>query len=478
MVGYILLLHMTPTVIVSTPNTPPANEVYAMDYEGKGHINIAYTSPNAGVVKVVLVNLKTPTVQIPVELTKSGNDYSAQLHLPKGEYEYYFTDTSVTNITQTKYNFSVGLVFVIAGHSLGSSNGEKWGTSNKVRLVEGYEALTANPPAWRDETKYKGQTYFTAKEIYTQKLALPNANDYDLGIGAWTTMAEKIALRDDVTVAIINCAMGGSSVEMWADEAMSRPFVHGFGSPDPNNPTTNLYNSGIPYFHFENVLKHIGKRTGVTAVLVQHGENDMQKPKAKLAGFYKEFIEKARTASGLTKVPFVLAKSAWLLGGNTTQAAIDETLASVDEAIKITPQTFVGIDTHLLAQSFRGQPNNPNDGHWNQEGSKEVGKMWADKLTPAFLQEINLASKSPVAPTTPVSPLPIEIVAQTVEKVQYDNVLGIAIALGTMVLMFFIREKKKTGFFRKLSLLGIGVIGLGTAIFYHVINYFKNKKNA
>ena len=387
--------------------TPPPREVYGVDFlTNKGKVKFEFTETSTGSVGIALENKADSTV-IPVTLVKTGNNYTAEVLLPIGKYEYYFTDSMFTNATPTKYQFSVGYVFVIVGHSLASSNGVQHATDDRVFIYNNYQAIVDSD--WKTVAKYKGGAYRNPDDIYAAAVAANATDLYDTyQVGPWSYMAQLIAQRDNVDVAIINTAMGGSSLEMWADEAAQRPFKHGFSSTVQGVDDYNLYNSGIPYSHFENVMKVIGNRTGVTAVLIQHGENDMGKDSKMLGLFYKTFIDKMRLVSGLAGVPIVIAKSAWLLNStfSATQSAIDSTLASVDEAVATINYSHVGPDTHLIPQSLRGQPNSPSDGHWNPEGSKEVGRLWSEKLTKEFLKKINngISTIKPVTDTgvTPV----------------------------------------------------------------------------
>lgn len=381
-----------------TYTQPPQNVVYAMDKNGIGHIKIAFKATGKD-VKLELNNLTTKE-KIPVVLkVENATDYSAQLDLPKGDYQYIISEIpleqSLVPIPPIEINFSVGRVLVVMGHSLANCNGEKWVTDKRVRIVENYDAKTQLK--FRDEALYKNQQYRTCQEIWEEKKSLPEGERREYEIGIWGILAEKIAQRDECSVAIVNVAMGGSSVKMWADEAMSRPFNHGFGAADPNVPDQTLYNSGIPYFHLHNVLKHIVNSTGVTSVLCMHGENDMSTDTQTLAKYYTEVITSARTV--IPDLPFVLGKSAWLVNSakGVTQANIDNVLAAVDETVKANKNVFVGADSHLLPMSYRGL-NNADDEHFNSDGGKEVARLWSLVLTNDFLNNL---SKEVVAISTP-----------------------------------------------------------------------------
>ncbi|PWK27038.1 hypothetical protein LV89_01850 [Arcicella aurantiaca] len=466
-----------------TYNTPPANEVYAMDSNGMGHIEIKFTETTTGTASVVLKNTETNAV-IPVTLTKNGNNYTANLTLPKGLYEYYFVDSLVTNNTPTKYNLGVGYVFVIVGHSLASSNGEQHATDSRVRIYNNYQAHV--DADWKTLAKYSGGTYRKATDIYAAAAAVAGnvSNLYDgFQVGPWSKMADLIATRDNCPVAIINTAMGGSSVKMWADEAAQRPFVHGFAASIAGVEDYNLYNSGIPYFHFENVLKTFGKRTGVSAVLVQHGENDDASDSVKmneLIGNYKTIIDTARNNSGLFRMPFVIAKSAWL---TESAISIQNKLQAIDSVTATNDFTHFGIDTHTLPQTLRGQPNNAGDGHWNPAGSQEVGRMWAERLTANFLLTINngvstLKVKPPEG--EPITEPPEEVVetgnsnTTTMAILAKLNWTAAAIIAAVVGGIFFGLRYFKV--FKKITNAIIFIGSLIVGFTYLTINYFVNQK--
>ena len=369
---------------------PPQHTVYDSNHAGIGKFAVKFTATGKN-VKFVLMNTRT-NINIPVELPSNTTDFVVKLDLPKGEYKYTITedpDPLVSNFQTPQpieIFFSVGKVFVIMSHSMGNCNGEKWVTDPRVKIVEDYDAKKEGK--WRDETKYKNQRYRTCPEIWNDYKNTPLASEYEKGI--WAILAQKIAEQEDCNVAVINTAMGGSSVKMWADEAMNRPFDHGFGSTVPGVADQNLYNSGIPYFHLENVLKHIVSNTGVSAVLVLHGENDMDTDSVTLAKYYQEVIETARKASNMPELPFVLGKSAWLLNLDKghTQEKINQVLGAVDLVLKNVPNTHLGPVTNLLDMTFRVP-----DEHWNADGGKEVARLWSLILTKGFLDGLN---KKPV----------------------------------------------------------------------------------
>lgn len=458
-----------------TPPTP--NQVFAMDASGKGHININFTETSTGTVSLILTNLATNAV-IPVTLTKSGNNYSAALILPKGKYKYSFADTLVVNNSPTEYVFSVGLVFVIVGHSL-AGTGVGNATDHRVLVYENYTA--AVDADWKNLAKYTGGTYQFPDVLTTAKIAA-GTTAYDTQIGPWARMAQLIAVRDDVPVAIINTNMGGSSMKMWADEAAYRPFEHGFAGGG-----FNLYNSGLPYFHFENVLKTFGKTNGVTAVLVQHGENDDAVDIELLASYYKTVIDNSRIHSGLTKLPFVIAKSAWL---TDSPSQISNKLATIDRVVSCNDYAYVGVDTHSIPQSLRGQPNNAGDGHWNIAGSVEVGRLWAEKLSSAFLTTLaNSVSTMPMicnpvvlpvataSSTIPVITANVPVAPTISEKVKSLNWSGFAIiTVSVGVLFLLLKTVFKFKFLKTIANVILGISALAIGLGFLIINYFKNQK--
>lgn len=418
--------------------SPPSNEVYAIDLAtelSQREIKINFTETSTGTVGITLKNIATNAI-IPVSLTKTGNDYSATMKLPAGNFEYFFTDSLTVNANPTKYNFSVGYVFVIVSHSLGNTNGEQHCTDNRVFIYNDYQAH--EDADWKNLAKYTGGSYRNPKTIYDAKV-LANVSDlYNYQVGPWSRLGQLLAVRDSMPVAFINCGMGGSSVEMWADEAANRPFEHGFAGGG-----YNLYNSGFPYIHFENVMKTFVKRNGITAILFQHGENDMFKDPVKLGFLYKTVIDTVRTRAEMYGVPFVISKSAWLLNSSpsTTQDSINQTIQSVDEALKITEYSYLGPDLHLMPQSFRGQPNNANDGHWNPDGSKEAARLWAETLTKAFLQTINngkstLPASVAVTKTTNTGNTILPGTAKTIPtpaKTGVQWVVGLLVVVGVLL---------------------------------------------
>lgn len=468
-----------------TYSPPPQNEVFAADLKtgfSQREIKINFTETSTGTVGITMKNSVSNDL-INFSLTKSGNNYAGSMALPIGSYEYFFTDSLIPNANPTKYRFSVGYVFVVVSHSFGEANGEQHCTDNRVFIYNDYQArIDAD---WKNLAKYTGGSYRNPSAIYAAAVAANDPNIYDKHqVGPWSRLGQLLAVRDNMTVAIINCAMGGSSVEMYADEAAGRPFKHGFAVSVQGVPDYNLYNSGFPYFHFENVMKTIAKRNGITAILVQHGENDMQKNPVTLGFLYKTFLDAARNRAEMYGVPVVLSKSSWLLNSQpwVTNQVINENLASIDEALKVTEYSYLGPDLHLIPQSMRGQPNKPTDGHWNPDGAKEAARLWAEHLTKSFLIKIGsgestLPKSLPIISTQNSTNTMTQNLANNASPKSNrisDVIIGILIVIGVFVVFSLLKFFKIFTKFANKTIVAIAV-GIGV-VFYAISLLFKTKK--
>jgi hypothetical protein len=180
-------------------------------------------------------------------------------------------------------------------------------------------------------------------------------------------------------------------------------------------------------------------------------------------------------------LPVVIAKSAWLLDEDTTQKSIDDTLASVDEALKIINYSHVGPDTHLIPQSLRGQPNNPEDEHFNPDGAKEVARMWADLLTETFIERINngLSTITPEKGIDDEEPILGNGTGTGVTTFSFgisNYITAASIAVGAF-LIFLGLKLFKFKFIRKVGTGLLIVLGLLSGAVYLTYDYFvKSKK--
>lgn len=177
----------------------------------------------------------------------------------------------------------IGEVFVVVGHSVaqGGEINAPGATDDRVSTV----ALDKHAENFDKKYLTTGDPAYLPEPLFSRAESGVVHAPFGHGSYFWSSLAEKIAVRENVPVLIFNAAFGGTNLEHWVLSAKGQQFEHGFVRSGIRMPYINLLNTFNKYI----VL------TGLRALLADHGQNDAgEKDPEKIFKNYKFFITQAR----------------------------------------------------------------------------------------------------------------------------------------------------------------------------------------
>jgi hypothetical protein len=171
-------------------------------------------------------------------------------------------------------------------------------------------------------------------------------------------------LPDDVTVGVINVAVGGCKIELF-DKDNYESYVS--SSPDWLKNTVSQYD-GNPYARLVEMAK-IAQKTGVIkGILLHQGESntgDLLWPK-KVKLVYDNLLKDLN----------LNAESTPLLAGEVVHADQDGVCASMNTIIATLPEVIP--NSYVISSS--GVPDAADNLHFTAEGYRILGKRYATKM--------------------------------------------------------------------------------------------------
>lgn len=243
-------------------------------------------------------------------------------------------NTEILKDTLLPWNFKIGEIFAIIGHS----------------LAEGQSPYTI--------TSYDQQ--------WCEIIKWPGTNGID---GFWGRFADKLRIRLQVPVMVYNTGIGGSNSYQWGQSAYGLEF---------ESPLFD-WKKRYPFSFFEERILNDIPKTGIRAVLVMHGENDYGILENQIVESTRAYIQKTRDLLFEQKLTFVIAKS-------NTNIDIPEVLKvkiAQKRMLSEIPHTFLGADLEtVVGGNYRW------DGiHFNFAGLEEAANRWNDALTNDFFKQ-------------------------------------------------------------------------------------------
>lgn len=171
-------------------------------------------------------------------------------------------------------------------------------------------------------------------------------------------------LPEDVTVGVINVAVGGCKIELF-DKDNYEPYVS--SSPNWLKNTVSQYD-GNPYARLVEMAK-IAQKTGVIkGILLHQGESNtgdtLWTKKVKIV------------YDNLLKDLNLKAESTPLLAGEVVHADQNGICASMNKIIATLPQTIP--NSYVISSS--GCPDAADNLHFTAEGYRMLGKRYASKM--------------------------------------------------------------------------------------------------
>lgn len=410
----------------------------------------------------------------------SGGTFSATVLVRGGWYSIEVEALTSYGVAEAKAavsRFGVGEVFVIVGHSIaqGSSFSIDGTADDRVNTVPLTKVI--------EQTKHvtTGKLEDMEPMIFGQYGTGVSPAPFGPNQYIWSKFGEYVAVKQNVPVMIFQTAFGGTSLEHWAKSSQGIPFP--LFSVNPN--------IRMPYINLKNTLLSYVQKTGIRALLIDHGQNDqVEKNEDINFGYYKTFVDQARTDYGHPTLAAVINRQTPYLtvdadykGGTPPLYGIRR----VQERMAASPYCFPGPDMDTgIALNERSDYS-----HFNLAGQAKAAILWANAITDRFLRfsEPVLLAPVPVEPLpalpgdAPTSPAPslvdgsVPVVVATPETTPQPLPIPVRAAMfdapvGSRVTTSSVRANyRKAG---DIALIALIFFGLGLFVFFIYQSNFIN----
>lgn len=187
------------------------------------------------------------------------------------------------------------------------------------------------------------------------------------GPAFWGRMADLLRNRLNCPVMVYNTGIGGSNSLFWGNSAYGLPFE------------SKLFDwtKRYPYIFFEDKIKQTMLKTGLRAILVVHGENDVNLSSSAIIKHTNDYIRKTRELFNANSLSFCIAKS---LPNYSDLRAFDGVIEAQKRIPLEIPYTFYGADL----QSIKDRWDNI---HFNYNGLEKAASAWNQALTDDFFKK-------------------------------------------------------------------------------------------
>lgn len=209
----------------------------------------------------------------------------------------------------------------------------------------------------------------------------------------WGPMGTNLVRMYNVPVLFYSAAFGGTMSWHFSMSANGEAFDHSFVNWKWRMPYTNLYT----------IVHDFAPRTGIRAILALHGENDNGDPynpgqestASQIKSWYTNYFLHARADGNMPNLAFVLAHS---VGDNLPHTwsgiATNKHYIAQTNTMALIPYVFDGpqlwqiYDTTTPGSPYCTNFIDKGDGtfdiHYSPMGQQNMGKAWADSITPQF----------------------------------------------------------------------------------------------
>lgn len=252
---------------------------------------------------------------------------------------------------------------------------------------------------------------------------------------AWGQLGDFLVRRLGVPVLFYGAAYGGSNLQMDLQVIKGETLTQ--NPPGYAGPASRM-----PYAPFERVFDTYVKKTGVNAVLFEHGYNDRLTPRETYAARLREFFTYVRDHWNKPELAFVMVQEQLQASGIVNYDA--PTAQGLKDVIGIYPNTFAGPDFNQPEWSTMF---NAHD-HLYGPAIDLFAKEWNDSLSDSVLQRL--------------VPYPTESATiETPELINYAPLVStvdwliMAGAAGCLVGLFFYKSKYLIWAFIVLALLAL-----------------------
>ncbi len=257
----------------------------------------------------------------------------------------------------------IGEVFLVAGQSnaegqLSYPGGEIGTTEDRVSSVDFVEYFF-------DENLLPFK--FSQLSDYTK------VGPYNPVPWYWARLGEKLCKKLNVPVLFYGSAVGGTSVQWWAQSAN--------GIDLRQQQPLFVKVPGMPYRGIQGALQHYASRTGIRAILWHQGESDINMPAQDYFNHLKTIIEKSRKDIEHNSLSWVVARVGNVNGQNQVANQVANVFQgpNTDDRIPDIPQyRFIG--------------------HFAYEGLNLAANLWFDALGDYFFASTNPKKPSLLLP--------------------------------------------------------------------------------
>lgn len=381
-------------IVLETPN----NLIIQRDSTGRAVLPIKGSCARS--VTSITIQL-TPVkagwgTELSTTMAVQGGSFNDTLTAKSGWYTMSITNEAGESITQ---KIGVGEVFMITGHSIASNNArgypEELAINERVMTID-YDNNTVGDEYNR--TLNGALIPFKFVPVAVRKQIPINSDPQH-----WGHMAHRLSEQLNVPVLLMNCAYGGSSLEMWAKGIRGEKYGY-FDNPDGERQPGQVFNweKPLPYGTMRHMMQNIIAKTGLRAVLSHHGEND-RTPADQVAEYYKTLIETSRTfAPG---VSWLICRSC-VSGRNAdgSLGKLTEVRKAQEKVIQTVKDCYAGPDYDAAMNDLKPgadevlsltKADRYDDLHLSVTGLRKASVLWADSVN----QQINMFT-----PFTPVKP--------------------------------------------------------------------------
>ncbi|ADB36740.1 hypothetical protein [Spirosoma linguale] len=257
--------------------------VYQRDNTNRALVPVIGTAIGASSVTVSITAQDGTKTSLTNKIPVSPNgSYSGSISVPGGWYSMNVEANNGQKANQVE-RFGVGEVFVKFGHSFMSGGFDQ------------NRQLTANDERVRtltDDLKQRNYEYGKLTNVIGPFNGQPDA---------WGQFGDLLVNRLNVPVLIYGCAYGGSSLAMNLDVIANRPLSKlppGYNGPESRQPFAPL----------ETTLTNYVPKTGIRAILVEHGYNDRGTSQESFLAQLKQFFTYVRETWKMPSLPVVLVQ--------------------------------------------------------------------------------------------------------------------------------------------------------------------------
>jgi hypothetical protein len=265
-----------------------------------------------------------------------GNKFSGSFNLKGGGYYPQVVienNNQVLEDTLMLWNFKVGEVFAVIGHSIAEGQ--------DPYNLENFDRQWCEVIKWDEGSK----------------------------VSFWGRLADLLKKRFNVPIMIYNTGIGGTTSIHWGNSAWGLPFESAIFD----------WKQRYPYKFFENRVLNDFPKTGLRGIFILHGENDIDISENNIVEGTKLYVQKTRDLLNKPDLVFWMARS----NRGTNDIKEIKVRAAQKRILEEIPNLLVGADLQsLIAPAYR------HDGtHFNFLGVENAAIKWNEALIDAhFIQ--------------------------------------------------------------------------------------------